>query len=358
MKSTFASVASFLLRFAAPIALCGALFVFVWHGTSARADGKQQFAELGNCKLDSGKEIENCRLGYRTWGKLNAAGTNAILFPSWYGGTSQNIAGMIAPKGLVDPTKYFVIVVDALGDGVSSSPSNSKTQPRMAFPAFTIRDMVRAEYRLATETFHLKHLRAVVGISMGGMQTFQWIVDYPDFMDLAIPIVGSTRMTSYDLLLWNTAEELIRSDPGWHDGNYQKAPQIRLMDILIEMNVTTPSHYAREVTRENFPSHFAAYGHSNERQFDLNDRIYQLEAMIHHDVAEGDSMENAAKRVHAKALVVPSQQDHMVNPGPALEFARLLGARTLLLTSDCGHTAFFCEADKLNPASQAFLDGK
>ena len=80
--------------------------------------------------------------------------------------------------------------------------------------------------------------------------------------------------------------------------------------------------------------------------------------MIGHDVAHGGSLEEAAKRVHAKALVVASQQDHMVNPGPALEFAKLLGAQTLLLTSDCGHLAPGCEADKVDPAVEAFLSGK
>jgi len=229
MKSAFAPVASFLTRFATPMVLGLAFIASAWYATSAEADGKQQLAALRNCNLDSGKEITDCKLGYRTWGELNAAGTNAVLFPTWFGGRSEDIVGLITPKGLVDPTKYFVIVVDALGDGVSSSPSNSKTQPRMAFPAFTMRDMVRAQYRLATETLHLKHLHAVVGISMGGMQTFEWMVDYPDFMDVAIPIVGSTRMTSYDLLFWNLEDELIRSDPGWHDGDYEKPPQIRLL---------------------------------------------------------------------------------------------------------------------------------
>ena len=82
----------------------------------------QQFAELGTCKLESGQQIENCRLGYRTWGKLNADGSNAILFPTWFTGTSAQIAGFVGPNALVDPAKYFVIGVDALGDGVSSSP--------------------------------------------------------------------------------------------------------------------------------------------------------------------------------------------------------------------------------------------
>ena len=181
--------------------LPGALSLAAFLAVPARpalAEGEQQFAALGNCKLDSGQEIEGCRLGYRTWGKLNPEGTNAILFPTWFGGTSQDIAGMIGEKGLADPAKYFVIVVDSLGNGISSSPSNSKTQPRMAFPVFTTRDMVRSEYRLVTESLHLKHLHAVMGVSMGGIQAFEWMVDYPDFMEVAIPIVGTPRPSRFE----------------------------------------------------------------------------------------------------------------------------------------------------------------
>jgi len=309
------------------LALAAMLAALAVSSLPARAaDGEQQFAALGNCKLDSG--------------------------------TSAQWAGNIGADKMVDPARYFVIVVDALGDGISSSPSNSKTQPRMAFPAFTTRDMVRSEYRLATETLHLKHLRAVMGISMGGMQSFEWMVDYPTFMDLAIPIVGSTRLTSYDLLLWHAEEDAIHADPGWHGGNYEKTPPMPQVAILHDMNLSTPSHYARETSRDAFAKQYEGYRASGATGFDANNQLYQLEAMIHHDVAHGGSMEEAARKVKAKVLVVPSEQDHMVNPGPALEFAKLLGAKVLLLTSDCGHLAPGCEAGKLNPAVRAFLDGK
>jgi homoserine O-acetyltransferase len=84
------------------------------------AEGEQKFAELGACKLDSGQEITGCRLGYRTWGKLNAAGSNAVLAPTWFTGTSAGLSDAIVKSKIADPAKFFVIVVDALGDGVSS----------------------------------------------------------------------------------------------------------------------------------------------------------------------------------------------------------------------------------------------
>ena len=316
------------------------------------------YADLGSCKLASGQTINQCRLGYRTWGKLNAERSNAILFPTWFSGTSSRIEPFIGPDMMLDPGKYFVIAVDALGDGVSSSPSNSASQHGPAFPSFTTRDMVDAEYRLVTEGFRLTHLHAVMGISMGGMQTFEWIVNYPGFMDLAIPIVGSTRLTGYDLLLWHAEEDALESDPAWHGGHYTQPPPVGEVATIHDMNLSTPAHYAREHPPEKFSSDYAQSFKKGILPFDANDWLAQLEAMIHHDVAHGGSLEDAAKSVKAKVLVVVAAQDHMVNPKPARDFATLLGAQTLVLESDCGHLAPGCESSTLYPAVRDFLDGK
>src|SRR5215813_12548971 len=110
-----------------------------------------QFASLGDFKLESGKVIRDCRIGYRTFGKLNAAKSNAVLLPTWASGTTEQLKGNVGPSGLVDADKYYVILIDALGNGVSSSPSNSKLQPRMSFPKFTLADTVRTQYELVTK---------------------------------------------------------------------------------------------------------------------------------------------------------------------------------------------------------------
>ena len=332
------------------------LLLCLLSAASPAQNGELKFAELGTCKLASGQRIENCRLGYRTWGRLNAQQSNTILFPTWFSGNSRNIAGYVGAVKMLDPAKYFIVAIDALGNGVSSSPSNSGTQHGPAFPAFTTRDMVNAEYRLATEALHVNHVHAVMGISMGGMQTFEWIVNYPGFMDLAIPIVGSTRLTGYDLLLWHVEEDAIKEDPAWQNGQYAQAPPLGEVEAIHDMNLSTPAHYIREYPSDKFDKKHSEYVSKGILPFDANDWLAQLEAMIHHDVAHGGTLEDAAKKVKARVLVIVAAQDHMVNPKPALDFAALIGAKTLILDSDCGHLAPGCEAEKINPAVRSFLD--
>jgi len=180
----------------------------------------QQSASLGDFKLKSGEIIRELKISYRTFGSLNADKSNAILFPTWFTGTTEDLVDLIGPGKLVDPAKYFVIAVDALGDGGSSSASNSTAQQHMSFPKFSVRDMIESQYLLLTGHFQLNHLKAVMGVSMGGMQTFEWMVTYPNFMDYAIPIVGSPKLTSYDLLLWNAEAHAIETDPSWKKGDY------------------------------------------------------------------------------------------------------------------------------------------
>ena len=318
-----------------------------------------KFAELGDFRLVSGEVIRDCRLGYRTFGKLNAEKSNAVLFPTWFTGTTENLVGLIGPGKLVDPDKYFVILADALGDGVSSSPSNSKQQPHMRFPAFTIGDMVNSQHTLVEHVLRIPHLHGVMGISMGGMQTFQWMVAYPDFTDLAIPIVGSPKLTSYDLLLWQSGIHAIQADVNWKDGDYTSPPEagLRTLADIDALAIQTPSYRVRETRPEDFGKFLETTERDTIHGFDANNWIRQAQAMMGHDVSRpfnGD-MAKAAAAVNARVLVIVALQDHMVNPQPALAFAGLLHAPTLELDSDCGHLANGCQATKVDAAVERFL---
>ena len=332
--------------------ICGLLLLAL--GVHAQ---EQQFANIGDLKLQNGGVIRYCRVGYRTFGTLNRDKSNVVVFPTWAGGTTEQLKGSIGPGKLVDSTSHFVVAIDALSNGVSSSPSNSRLQPRMRFPIFSLRDTVESQHELLTKVLKIDHVKAVVGISMGGMQAFQWIVSYPEFMDKAIPIVGSPRLAPFDLLLWQTENAAITSDPGWNNGDYTEQPALTLLTGLEGLAIETPEKFNQDTTREKLPEWFAQ-ARKDIGEFDANNHIRQSQAMMALDVSApfGGSMERAAAAVKAKVLVIASRTDHMVTPGPALDFARLLQAEVLELQDNCGHLAPGCETAKVGAAIAAFLE--
>jgi homoserine O-acetyltransferase len=319
---------------------------------------QQQFAELGQCVLESGQVIEDCRLEYRSFGELQGTGENAVLFPTWFSGATEDLMRFVGEKGPLDPKSHFVILVGAFGNGHSSSPSNSKQQPGSAFPRYTIRDMVRSQHRLLTETLGLDRLHAVTGISMGGMQTFEWIVSYPNFMRRAIPIVGSPRLGSYDLLLWrtqlNAIEEALKAYESPAD---ERRAGMRIAAGIHSLALTSPSRFNSETERSQIEKYMAEREADLIRRYDPYDWASQLRAMIGHDIAgpfEG-SMDKAVAAVRARVMVISAAEDHMVTPGPSFDFAKLNGAEVVLLESPCGHLAPGCEEDKFHSAVRRFL---
>ena len=324
-------------------------------------DWKLQIAELGQCKLENGQSIEDCRVGYRTFGHLNAAGDNAVLMPTWLYGTSGDLVSLFgdgsAPQHLVDTGRFFGIAIDAFGNGVSSSPSNSARQHGTAFPAFTLRDGIHAQYRVMTEVLHLKHLHAVLGLSMGGEQTFDWAVMYPGFFDLAVPILGTPRMTSYDLQVKQIMVESIVGDPAYADGKYTQEPALKLANLFGNLVVTTPEWRNRETPRAKLPE-FLAQAEAPQ-SIDANDRVWQLKAIMQQDVIGARTLEEAARSAPAHFLVIVSAQDHLVNPQPALDWAAATGAPTYVSQGACAHLIMSCDAAAVSMRVRAFLrDGK
>ncbi|MCF7801777.1 MAG: alpha/beta fold hydrolase [Candidatus Marinimicrobia bacterium] len=318
--------------------------------------GSLRVADIGDFELENGNVITDCQVGYRTFGKLNFWKSNVVIFPSWFGGTSAGTANLVGgPDNLIDSTKYYVICLDALGDGISSSPENSVTQPGEKFPRFTIRDMVKSQYQLLTEVLGLKKAYAVIGGSMGGMQAFEWAASYPDFMKKVIPYVGSTRLTSNDLLFIEAELSAIRN------GKACGMPEAGIREIVARiqsMVVQTPAYRVRNTTPEAFPDYLAGVDDGFERFFRTNDWKAQLYAMQSHDISKpyGGGMQKAADAVRADLLVIVSQQDHIVNPTPAMEFARLTNAELVVFDNDCGHLAPGCEMARFIEIVHQFLD--
>src|SRR4051794_39026088 len=178
----------------------------------------QSYSE-GDLGLESGEAIRDFAISYVTHGTLNAKKSNAILMVTAISGNHHRIDFMIGPGKALDPQKYFIICTDAIGNGLTSSPSNSRMQPRMDFPKFTIRDMVQSQYRLLKEKFGIEHVVAVIGPSMGGMQVLQWGVSHPDYMDALVAMVPLAKTPAWSVAVMEASRKAITNDLAWNNGN-------------------------------------------------------------------------------------------------------------------------------------------
>jgi homoserine O-acetyltransferase len=182
-------------------------------------DSAPQSVEPGDLPLESGGVIRDFSLSYVTHGRRAAAGDNVILVLTAIGSTHHRLDFLIGPGRALDPERYFIVCVDAIGNGLTTSPSNSAAQPDLAFPRFSIRDMVASQRRLL-DALGIDRLAAVVGASMGGMQALQWGVSHPALMRSIIALVPMARTRPWSVAMNEVARRILMADPGWPSGPY------------------------------------------------------------------------------------------------------------------------------------------
>src|SRR6478736_2198304 len=301
-------------------------------------DRNQRYASIGDFPLENGQRIVDCKIGYRTLGKLNATRSNAVIYLT-AGGSTTYMMQLFGAGAEVDTTKFYLILTDALGNGVSTSPSNSVSQPKNLFPQFTIRDIVNTQYKMLTEKLNILHLVAIVGGSMGGLQALQWAISYPDFMDKVVSIEGTPKLSTYDLLWMHTYIEAVKSDTAYHGGNYTVNPASPLSIHLTQLLLTTPATLNNTVPVDKFSTWLASLEKQNPFTVDCNNFLWQTKAVMMHDITAkaGGSLENAAKMIKAKMLIIANKQDHIINQTSSIKFAEMTKAELVVMDSDLGH---------------------
>lgn len=236
----------------------------------------------------SGERLGEVRLHYYTLGtpQKDASGKvrNAVLILHGTGGSGRQFltptfAGVLfGPGQLLDAAKYFVILPDNVGHGDSSKPSDGL---RMRFPHYEYDDMVELQYRLLTQGLGVNHLRLVMGTSMGGMHTWLWAEQHPDFMDAAMPlasqpieIAGRNRMTRRMIL------DAIRTSPDWNNGEYTQQPHglAAALDVLLLMGSSPLQMQKQQPTREKADDFLENYIATRSKTTDANDMLYYFDA--------------------------------------------------------------------------------
>lgn len=337
--------------------------------TPAQPEPVEHVFVLHNFRTESGVVLPEARVVYGTYGHLNAAGDNAILLPSHYMAEMHGygwLVGSGAGSGKAfDPARDFLIATELFGNGRSSSPSNTPEPfhgPR--FPVTTIRDNVEAVHRLLTEELGVRHLKAVVGFSMGAQQAFQWAVSYPDFMDRIVATSGTAKTYGHGIVRLESEIMAITNDPGFAGGDYKQEPEKGIQEFGLVWTAWLYSQewWRRELWRTESPNATLSevidgYRKNFIPNADANNLILQMRTWEQHDVGttpgfHGD-VEKALGSIKVPVLYMPSATDLYFPVGDARYEAQFIPHCTLLpIPSLWGHPA----SAGASPADLAFLN--
>ena len=282
-------------------------------------------------RFHTGEVMPELRLHYTTIGA--PTGQPVLILH----GTTGSGASMLTPAFAgelfgpgqpLDAGKYFIILPDALGAGKSSKPSDGL---RTKFPRYNYDDMVAAQYGLVTEGLGIRHLRLVLGNSMGGMHTWMWGVNYPDVMDALVPLASQpTEMAGRNWMMRRLLIDTIRNDPAWNNGDYTTQPrslQVANVFFGIATNGGSQAHHKAAPTREQADKLLDGRLAAPFRA-DANDFLYQWEASRDYNPAPG------LERIKAALLAINSADDERNPPELGImerELKRIRNARLYLI---------------------------
>lgn len=324
---------------------------------SRASQGDYQQIGIGRLDLEDGGTIPDCQLAVATFGELNAARDNAILIPTWYSGSHQIWRdAYIGSDHALDPRRYFIVCVNQIGSGLSTSPHNADgangSIAMSKFPNVRIGDNVVAQQRLLQGHFGVERLALVVGGSMGAQQTYEWAVRFPDRVQRAAPIAGTAQNTPGDFLIAQILREAIQSDPGWAGGEYRSHTDV--VDGLIrQAHIWAVVGFSTEFWKQEawrgleFDSREAFLTGFLEPYFtamDPNDLLTQSWAWQRGDVARhtGGDLAAALGRITAKTFVMPIDEDQLFPVRDCQPEQQLIKNSELRVVEDiAGHLGLF-----------------
>lgn len=360
--------------------------------------GVHRFPADQPLRLDSGALLSPLEIAYKTYGRLNADKSNAVLVchaltGDQHAASPHPVTGkpgwwdrVIGPGLPLDPERHFIIATNVIG-GCMGSTGPASLNPAtgepyaLSFPVITIADMVRAQAMLI-EALGIETLFAAVGGSMGGMQVLQWAADYPEKVFSAICIAAAARHSAQNIAFHEVGRQAIMADPDWRGGAYQLAgvrPEKGLAVARMAAHITYLSEQAlqrkfgRELQRDGLSWGFDAdfqvesylrhQGASFVDRFDANSYLYITRALDYFDLAarHGGVLAEAFRRArHVRFCVLSFSSDWLYSTAESRDIVRALnaaGCRASFaeIETDKGHDAFFLDEPTLDSALRGFL---
>jgi len=282
-----------------------------WTVAAEISAGREGDFVLKNFHFRSGETLPEVRIHYHAWGTPGK--DNAVLIVHGTGGSGSSLirpefsGELFGPGQLLDASRYFIVLPDALGHGKSSKPSDGL---HAKFPKYGYNDMVEAEYRLLTEGFGVKHARLIMGTSMGCMHTWLFGEQHPAYMDALMPLAClPTAMSGRNRVWRKVVIDAIRNDPAWNGGEYTtQPPALRTAVGMLWLMGSNPVLRQKEApTRARADEVLDAYIAQNLPHDDANDLLYQVESSADYDPGPG------LEKIEAPLYAVNSADD-LVNP--------------------------------------------
>jgi homoserine O-acetyltransferase len=320
--------------------------------------------ELGDVTLQRGATLRNAKLAYKTYGSLNDQKSNVVVYPTWYSGQHYDNEWLIGAGMALDPTTYFIIVPNMLGNGLSTSPSNTPPPyDKARFPFVTVYDNVSVQHRLVTEKFGIEKLALVTGWSMGAGQTYQWAVSFPDMVQRILPFCGSARTSCHNIVFLEGVKAALTADESWQHGWYEKAPTkgLRAMARVYAGWGFSQAFYWDEVYKElgysSLEDFLVAFWEGFFLVKDANNLLTMLWTWQNGDIGatpglDGD-FERALAAIRARALVMPAEKDLYFPPEDnEYEVKHMPNAELRVIPGVWGHFA----GGGINPSDTKFID--
>jgi homoserine O-acetyltransferase len=321
--------------------------------------------ELGRTELQSGAAIANAVLAYTVHGTLNAARDNAVVLPTYYTGVHGSNEWLFGPGRPIDPARHFIVTINMMGNGLSSSPSNTPPPCDAArFPGVTLYDNVRCQHRLLTERLGVRHIALVTGWSMAGCQTYQWAAQYPAMVKAILPFCASARTSPHNIVFLEGVKAALQADQDWKGGDYTAPPTrgLRAFARVYAGWAYSQTFFRealhRELGFETWEELLLDWERDN-LEWDANDLLAMLWSWQKGDISAnalyGGDFSRALGSIRARAILVPCTQDLYFPPEDnEIEVRQMPNADLRPYDSPWGHCV--ASAGKV-PAFARFLDG-
>lgn len=304
--------------------------------------------------LQSGITLKKVKIAYKTYGQLNAAKSNVIVYPTWFTGFIENNTWLIGKDKTLNPEKYFIIVVCALGNGQSTSPSNTHVAGGGSFPHISLYDNVTLQHLFITDFFKIKKIKLVVGWSMGAQQTYQWGCLYPDMVEHIAPLCGSAKTSPHNFVFLEGVKAALLSS-----SDTEKCLKTAAR-VYAGWGFSQP-FYKKELWRslgfQTLEDFLVGFWEHFFLQRDVRNVLAMLDTWQYADISanhifNGD-LKAALGAITAKSLVMPAKMDlYFPVKDNQWEIKQMTNVELLVIPGIWGHFA----ADGLNEKDTKFID--